>query len=411
MSTTYANIFDRCGTRAELLADNQLLPGQSGYCTDTKMVLYRRRVTESVRPSEIDEFSGAGTTWYTGTGIPNITVGNDGDFYLKTDDGTLYLKASGAWVESGNIRGAQGEQGTPGTLWYTGTEAPGAGLGIDGDFYILSTTGEFYEKVAGVWTSQGSLRGAQGLQGNPGENGVDGDSGSIWYNGSGAPSNGLGVDGDYYLDNDVGSIYTKTLGVWGVISTVTPIGLTVEVRTFPLGAITGQGGNFYGTYSHVTAIEVLADVTISVIKGIVSTIATSGTINYAIYDGQLKFIAQTESWQPQNVGLLPLSLPSPILLPRGLYYVFVGGDAVDLKMATLNGIEVSAPMVSLENYEDESAIPDYVGQATGMRMYMALSDNKIAGYGILPTATLYPEGTQWIDPLQTTRTVNTGTWI
>lgn len=40
-------------------------------------------------------------------------------------------------------------------------------------------------------------------------------SGSTWYNGSGAPDNSVGVDGDYYQDTDTGNEYYKTGGTWG----------------------------------------------------------------------------------------------------------------------------------------------------------------------------------------------------
>jgi hypothetical protein len=41
-----------------------------------------------------------------------------------------------------------------------------------------------------------------------------GSGGTTWHHGSGVPSNGLGVDGDYYLDEDTGDVYVKSGGVW-----------------------------------------------------------------------------------------------------------------------------------------------------------------------------------------------------
>lgn len=40
-------------------------------------------------------------------------------------------------------------------------------------------------------------------------------SGSVWFNGSGVPSNVLGIDGDYYLNNINGDVYQKISGTWG----------------------------------------------------------------------------------------------------------------------------------------------------------------------------------------------------
>lgn len=41
-------------------------------------------------------------------------------------------------------------------------------------------------------------------------NGIDGTDGSVIYNGSGAPAGGLGVVGDYYIDTATGDLYEKT---------------------------------------------------------------------------------------------------------------------------------------------------------------------------------------------------------
>jgi len=56
-----------------------------------------------------------------------------------------------------------------------------------------------------------------GPQGNPGNDGVDGNR---WFDGSGAPGGGLGNDDDYYLDTDNGDVYQKQLGSWGVVGNI-----------------------------------------------------------------------------------------------------------------------------------------------------------------------------------------------
>lgn len=65
MATEEKSIIARSGTRAELSAANQLKPGQAGFCTDEKTIVYRRRSTETTRPGELDYFtieSGSATT-------------------------------------------------------------------------------------------------------------------------------------------------------------------------------------------------------------------------------------------------------------------------------------------------------------------------------------------------------------
>ena len=124
--------------------------------------------------------------------------------------------------------GSQGPAGTPGEVWFTGTAAPGSGLGIVGDWFLVSTTGDYYEKTgASTWTLRGNLKGPQGIQGtqgpqgntgsqgpqgNTGPAGADGAPGEKWFTGSGAPSGTLAgsIVGDWYLRTDTGDYYEKT---------------------------------------------------------------------------------------------------------------------------------------------------------------------------------------------------------
>jgi hypothetical protein len=58
--------------------------------------------------------------------------------------------------------------------------------------------------------------GAAGAAGPAGANGASGANGKTVLNGYGAPSNGIGVDGDFFLDTQNAHLYgPKTSGVWG----------------------------------------------------------------------------------------------------------------------------------------------------------------------------------------------------
>jgi hypothetical protein len=46
--------------------------------------------------------------------------------------------------------------------------------------------------------------------------GTNGTNGSTWRDGSGVPSNALGVDGDYYLNTANGDVYVRSSGVYGI---------------------------------------------------------------------------------------------------------------------------------------------------------------------------------------------------
>ena len=58
------------------------------------------------------------------------------------------------------------------------------------------------------------------VEGQDGADGADGVDGSVWYNGSGEPSDTLGKDGDYYLDNDNGDVYLKSGGTWSQVTNI-----------------------------------------------------------------------------------------------------------------------------------------------------------------------------------------------
>lgn len=59
--------------------------------------------------------------------------------------------------------GAAGPAGAPGSEWYTAAGAPAGTLGVVGDFYLASDTGDFHEKTGtSAWTLRGNLKGPTG---------------------------------------------------------------------------------------------------------------------------------------------------------------------------------------------------------------------------------------------------------
>lgn len=73
--------------------------------------------------------------------------------------------------------------------------------------------------------------GPQGPQGTPGQNGTDGLDGNQIYVGSGAPSAGLGQNGDQYIDSDNGDIYTKSAGTWNLQGNLSQVAQTIRTDT------------------------------------------------------------------------------------------------------------------------------------------------------------------------------------
>jgi hypothetical protein len=177
----------------------------------------------------------AGAVWRTGSGVPSNGLGIDGDYYLDTGgNGNVYKRVTGAYVLQCSILGPQGSQGIqgiqgvqgntgntgatgdPGAVWRTGSGAPSDGLGINGDYYLdTSGNGNVYKKAAGTYTLQCSILGPQGSQGTQGNTGSAGADGATWRSGSGVPSDALGVNGDFYFDTGgTGNVYKKVTGAY-----------------------------------------------------------------------------------------------------------------------------------------------------------------------------------------------------
>ncbi len=110
--------------------------------------------------------------------------------------------------------GADGSNGTNGSVWRDGSGVPSNSLGVDGDYYLRTSNGDVYFKASGAYSIVGNIKGATGSSGSNGTNG------SVWRDGSGAPSSGLGANGDYYLDDDTGDVYLKSAGSYSLVANI-----------------------------------------------------------------------------------------------------------------------------------------------------------------------------------------------
>ena len=97
-----------------------------------------------------------------------------------------------AWTPKGNIMGPEGPQGPQGPPGSTGAQGPAGPTGPAG------------------------ADGATGATGPPGSTGATGTRGSLWYTGSGAPGTIAGqLPNDMYLDTTTGNIYQfDATGLW-----------------------------------------------------------------------------------------------------------------------------------------------------------------------------------------------------
>ncbi|MET9468480.1 hypothetical protein ABZY44_27575 [Streptomyces sp. NPDC006544] len=123
----------------------------------------------------------AGSQILTGTTAPTAATGLNGDFYIQYDTRTLqgithttvtqWTKAGGTWTRAGGD--IRGSQ-----IYLNTTSTPSADA-KQGDLLIRTDTGDMWQKGATSWgTAVGNLKGPQGPQGPQGIQGVKGDTGA-----------------------------------------------------------------------------------------------------------------------------------------------------------------------------------------------------------------------------------------
>jgi hypothetical protein len=80
---------------------------------------------------------------------------NQGDYFIVTGgigSGKVYQYLSSAWTFVGSVAG------TAGSTWRSGTTAPVDATGINGDWYLRTTTGELFTRTAGVYVLVNTLQ-------------------------------------------------------------------------------------------------------------------------------------------------------------------------------------------------------------------------------------------------------------
>ncbi len=167
----------------------------------------------------------------TGTAVPAVTT--DGDTVTLTWSTTCSAANNTTTAKQGKVYSFEVQVTVDGvgpvplfggesTIWPVGVATSGVASST-------SVTGTV--NVGGVAISGTVTIGAQGpagAAGPAGDDGATGADGKTVRNGSGAPSSGLGVDGDFYIDTTADAIYgPKTAGAWGsATSLIGPTGAT-----------------------------------------------------------------------------------------------------------------------------------------------------------------------------------------
>ena len=257
-------------------------------------------------------------------------------------------------------QGPAGANGTNGNTVWNGSGAPSSGTGVAGDFYLDTAASCLYgPKASGAWpgsctslvstvagpagptgpTGSQGIQGIQGVagvtgpQGPAGATGPNGTNGNTIWNGTGAPSSGTGVNGDYYLDNAATCLYgPKASGAWpgSCTSLIGPTGATGPAgsgsATFPSGMVyfpgfvtppftyqtsSGQSGgvtqctDFYDPYTVVVStVAWVADVSSGSYHQAVAVLDSGGNV---LISGNVLMPAGTLGWQKVTIAPYTMS--------------------------------------------------------------------------------------------------------
>ena len=154
------------------------------HCTkDAEQIIRERVVTH-------------GSAILSGSGAPDASKGEKGDYYLDITTSDLYTKTETGWGTTPimNLRGLQGNPGT------NGQDGQTPRIGDNGNWWV---------------GTEDTGKPARGAQGNPGTNGQNGADGSKIYADNGTPANSVGSIGDYYIDKEAKIFYgPKTAIGW-----------------------------------------------------------------------------------------------------------------------------------------------------------------------------------------------------
>ena len=124
-----------------------------------------------------------------GTENPGENQGKDGDTFVNTKTGDIFVKENGTWKPAGNIKGPKGDDGKD---ILNGKTNPTSETGKDGDKYVNTETGDVFVKKNGQWAKEGNIKGPKG---DKGENGLNGTNGRDGVNGNDGAAGAAGRDG------------------------------------------------------------------------------------------------------------------------------------------------------------------------------------------------------------------------
>lgn len=158
--------------------------GQNGTHTLTVHNPGSPDVTTTIRDGATGQAGRDGKDVLNGKVNPQPNQGKNGDKYINTETGDVYVKNNGNWDKEGNIKGPKGDKGADGAKGEKGDQG------------------------------ERGLTGAQGAKGADGAVGRDGRDGKDVLNGKVNPEAHQGKDGDKYVNTETGDVFVKNNGNW-----------------------------------------------------------------------------------------------------------------------------------------------------------------------------------------------------
>ncbi|MFR7347447.1 G5 domain-containing protein [Streptococcus pneumoniae] len=158
--------------------------GQNGTYTLTVHNPGSPDVTTTIRDGATGQAGRDGKDVLNGKVNPQPNQGKNGDKYINTETGDVYVKNNGNWDKEGNIKGPKGDKGADGAKGEKGDQG------------------------------ERGLTGAQGAKGADGAVGRDGRDGKDVLNGKANPEAHQGKDGDKYVNTETGDVFVKNNGNW-----------------------------------------------------------------------------------------------------------------------------------------------------------------------------------------------------
>lgn len=300
------------------------------------------------------------TIFYQVTGsAPDNSLGEDGNMAIKVNAAPWqqWLKSGGVWVSQGTPIGIANKGAWSSVTAYAVNDV----VGSAGSAYLcIAPNTNQVPPNATYWALIGAA-------------GVAGTNGTAMRGGTGAPSGGLGADGDHYFRTDTFDVYIKAAGVWTIEANVkgatgaTPVisGTSTSVVTVGTGSKTfaTQAGIAWAAGMRLRAINAGLD---RVVVGI-ATIYSGSTL--VIYADFFQGVGADNNWtitivgeRGQDGGSGPAGAASSVPGPTGPASTVAGPQGV--QGATGTGIQ-----------------PD----ATGTLAQRATYDNQVTGYKFLET--------------------------